>query len=511
VTTLDPVTEPRRIGWLPFAGALRSPEAAALAEGPTTWTYARYAAAIRATAALLDRAGVRPGDRLMIAAENGLAAATAIMAASELDAWAVVVNARLAAPEIDAIRDHCRPRRVLYTVASSEDAGRHAARHGAAPVTDPELPGLAMGPLLECEPAPIETAASRLVAALIYTSGTTGKPKGVMLSHRSLLFAGRVAARGRSFGPTDRLFGVLPLSHSYGISSVLIAGLMSGACIRLVPRFAPELLVDLLANDGLTVVQGVPAMYARTLEYLAVSGRKPVAPALRFMSAGGSPLEPALRARVQETFGTALHNGYGLTEAAPVVALTRMDRTYPDGCIGEPADGVEVRVVGADGRDVAVGEVGELWARGPNVMLGYYREPELTRQVVTEDGWLRTGDLARADAEGRLYVVGRARELIIRGGFNVHPEDVEAVLNACPGVTLSGVVGRANGVDEDVIAFVQPAPGATVTPDRIQGFVAERLAGYKRPSRVVVMAALPVTLAGKVKKAELREIAKTLS
>ncbi len=510
MTMFDPEATPSRISWLPFAGALRHPDSPALAEGDTVWSYARYAAAIRGVAALLDRGGVRPGDRLMIVAENGLAAAAAIMAASELDAWAVVVNARLAAPEIDAIRDHCLPRRIVYTVGSSDDASRHGARHGAAAVGDPELPGLALGPLREAEPAPIERAASRLVAALIYTSGTTGKPKGVMLSHRSLLFAGRVAAESRCFGPTDRLFAVLPLSHSYGISSVLIAGLMAGACVRLVPRFTPETLLRLLAEDGLTVVQGVPAMYARTLEHLTMTGIAPVAPKLRFMSAGGSPLEPALRARVQAVFNTALHNGYGLTEAAPVVALTRMDRAYPDGCIGEPANGVEVRLAGADGAPVAVGEVGELWARGPNIMLGYYKEPTMTRQVITEDGWLRTGDLARADEQGRYYVVGRAKELIIRGGFNVHPEDVEAVLNACPGVTLSGVVGRANGVDEDVIAFIQPAPGGDVTPDRVAAFVSERLAGYKRPSRVVVMPALPVTLAGKVKKAELREIAKTM-
>ncbi|MSP82343.1 MAG: long-chain fatty acid--CoA ligase [Alphaproteobacteria bacterium] len=510
MTSFDSETEPKRISWLPFAAALRHPESPALAEGDTVWSYARYAAAIRGTAALFDRAGVRPGDRVMIVAENGLAAATAIMAASELDAWAVVVNARLAAPEIDAIRDHCRPRRIIYTVASSEDAARHGIRHGAQPVTDAELPGLALGPLHEVEPAPIEKTASRLVAALIYTSGTTGKPKGVMLSHRSLLFAGKVAAEARQFSRTDRLFAVLPLSHSYGISSVLIAGLMSGAFVRLVPRFTPESLVRYLAEDGLTVVQGVPAMYARLLEHLSVTGQVPHAPNLRFMSAGGSPLEPALRARVQTMFNTSLHNGYGLTEAAPVVALTRMDRTYPDGCIGEPADGVEVRVVGQDGENAPVGDVGELWARGPNIMLGYYKEPGLTRQVLTEDGWLKTGDLAKADAEGRYYIVGRAKELIIRAGFNVHPEDVEAVLNACPGVTLSGVVGRANGVDEDVIAFVQTVPGSEPTPDRIQAYAAERLAGYKRPSRIVVMPVLPVTLAGKVKKAALREIAKTL-
>ncbi len=501
---------PRRISWVPFEQAAVQPEAIALLEGEMSWTYGRFAEAIRRTAACFDDLGVRPGDRVMIVGENGIALVTLIMAASELDAWPVIVNARLTTTEIDAIREHCRPRRVFYTVATSPDARALAERDGAAPVAPDVVPGTSVGGLAETDSETLERASARQVGAMVYTSGTTGQPKGVMLSHRNLLYNAATAKAIRRTTPADRMYVVLPISHIFGLASVFLAGLMGGARIRLVARFDPRAMLDALANDGITMAQGVPTMYAKLLEHIEARGIVPSAPHVRFLSSGGGPLEPELKARVERTFGVRLQNGYGLSEAAPVVALTRLDDANSEASIGYPPPGVAVRLVDDAGQDVAPGATGELWTKGPNVMLGYYKEPELTRAVVTEDGWLKTGDLARAEADGRLFIMGRKKELIIRGGFNVHPEEVEAALNAHPAVSLSGVIGRANGSDEEVIAFVQPRPGARVTAGELAAHLAGRLAGYKRPSRFVIVDELPATSSGKVMKARLRELARSL-
>ena len=498
---------PRRIGWLPFEQARLRPDAPAVGEGATVWTYGRLADAVRATAARLTGVGVRPGDRLAIVCENGIAAAVLIFAASELDAWPVILNARLSAPELDAILEHCRPRRVAYA-ALSPDALAHARRHGAAAMNDADVPGGWMGALAAgVETERLETSAARQVGALIYTSGTTGKPKGVMLSHRNVLYSARISASVREMTAADRIYAALPVSHSFGLSSVLLGGTMAGAYLAFAPRFSPQELARALAEDGITVFQGVPTMFARLLDWYAATGTRPLAPRLRFASSGGGPLEPGLKRRVEAALGVRLNNGYGLSEAAPVVALTR-SADPNEGCsIGFAADGVEVRLVDEAGAPVAPGAIGELHARGPNVMLGYYRDPALTAAAITADGWLRTGDLARAEPDGRLHVVGRKKEMIIHGGFNVYPEELEALFHEHPKVALAGVVGVPNGVEEDVVLYVQPRSGAAVDPAELAAFAAARLVGYKRPSRIVVMDPLPVTLSGKVQKGRLRALA----
>lgn len=504
-----PARLPRRIGWLPFSHAAKRPDAEAVVEGAASWSCARLAEAIRRAAALLVDLGVRPGDRIMVVGENGIALIVLVFAASEIDAWPVLVNARLTPVEVDRIRDHCRPRRAFYTVASSPDAARLAERDGAAAIDPDIVPGAAVGPLAEAAPEPLERSASRQVGALIYTSGTSGRPKGVMASHRNLLFNAATACSIRHITPADRMYIVLPITHIFGLSSVFLGGLMGGARIRLVPRFAPDALLAALADDGVSMVQGVPTMYARLVEHIEARGTPVVAPRLRFLSSGGAPLEPVLKARVERAFGVVLQNGYGLSEATPVVALTRLGDPNPLASIGYPPQGVEVRLVGEDGADVTTAATGELWTRGPNVMLGYYRDPELTAATITPDGWLKTGDLARAEPDGRLFIMGRKKELIIHSGFNVHPEEVEAALNSHPGVALSGVVGRPNGADEDIVAFVQPRPGAGVTEAELAAYVASSLAPYKRPARIVLVESLPATASGKVLRAELRARVRT--
>lgn len=506
--TLDdapvPKRLPRRISWLPFEQARQRPDAEALVKGGTAWTYGRFAEAVRGTARFLDALGVRPGDRLLIVGENGLALVTLIMAASELDAWPVPVNARLTAAEIGRIRDHARPRRVFYTIGASPDASRHAAADRATAVPADIVPGAAVGALLESEPELLERPAARQVGALIYTSGTSGRPKGVMVSHRNLLYNAAAACMIRRLVPEDRMCIVLPITHIFGLASVFLAGVMAGVRIRLELHFEPDTLLAAMAEDGISVVQGVPTMYARLLERIEATGRAVVAPRLRYLSSGGGPLEPSLKARVERRFGITLQNGYGLTEAAPVVSMTRLNDPNPTCSVGYPPPDVAVRLIDDAGADVVSGATGELLVKGPNVMLGYYRDPELTAAAITPDGWLRTGDLACAEPDGRLAIMGRKKELIIRGGFNIHPEEVEAALNSHPAVSLSGVVGQKNGIDEDVVAFIQPRPGSHPDLDDIARHAASRLAPYKRPGRIVVMDPLPATTSGKVMKGKLR-------
>jgi acyl-CoA synthetase (AMP-forming)/AMP-acid ligase II len=221
---------------------------------------------------------------------------------------------------------------------------------------------------------------------------------------------------------------------------------------------------------------------------------------LRFAYAGGSPLSPTLKAQVEQLLGVPLHNGYGLTETAPTVSQTRLDQPRSDTSVGHAIPGIEVRVeTGSDG-------AGELWVRGPNVMRGYYQEPELTAAVLRDDGWLNTGDIVRQEVDGALFIVGRTKELIIRSGFNVYPLEVETVLNAHPAVTQSAVVGRvaADG-NEEVLAYVEPDPHHAVTADELASYLATQLAPYKRPSEIILMAALPAAATGKILKSRLRQ------
>ncbi len=483
------------------------PDAEALVDHVVRWRYRDLAEAVETTVHWLQEQGLRAGDRLMVVSENGRALTALLLAASRLDVWVAIINARLAPNEIDAIRGNCDPRRVIYTVEVSPDARAHAERHGANRTAAGPLGELATGPLSESDLEPV-VADGTQVAAMIYTSGTTGQPKGVMLSHRGILFIARVSGGLRRLRPGLHVYGVLPSSHVFGLSSVLMGSLANGACLHTVPRFDPEALLEALATENIAVLQGVPAMYARTLEYLQQQGRQLVAPALEYLSAGGAPLDPDLKGRVEAVFGTMLHNGYGLTEASPTISQTRIGDQCEASSVGAVLPGLEYRIVHLESRqDVPPGEVGELKVRGPAIMRGYFRNPQATRAVLDPEGWLDTGDLARLDQEGHLHIVGRVRELIIHSGFNVYPPDVEAVLNEHPAVTLSAVVGRQVSGNEEVVAFVQLAPGSEVSGQELAEFVASRLAAYKRPSEIHFLDSMPVTAAGKIIKARLRALA----
>lgn len=484
--------------------AERSPDHPALAEASGIWTYSQLAAAIADTRAWLLETGVRPGDRVMIVCENCREFAAIFLALAGLDAWPVVVNARLSAREIDQIRDHCGARRVIYTVGVSPHAAEHAKRHGAVIRETAGRDSIGIGPLNESvEPEPIDTDSANRVAALIYTSGTTGLPKGVMLTHRNLLFIAAVTARIRKLSPEDRLWGVLPMSHIVGLSVVLLGTLYSGATLYLSPRFDPMAARTTLEKERLTVVLGVPSMYAQFLQYAKVRGIKSLRlPELRIISCSGAPLHARIKSGVEDLFGMVLHNGYGVTECSPNISQTRLESPRADTSVGEVFPGVEVKLIGVDRKTVAEGEVGELWVHGPNVMKGYYRAPEETAAAFDEHGWFNTRDLARSE-DGSLFIVGRTKDLIIRFGFNVYPAEVEAVLNSHTEVAQSAVMGRSVEGNEEVVAFVQLLPGSLLTARELAEYASQQLAPYKRPSEIILVSAMPLTSTGKIMKDEL--------
>jgi acyl-CoA synthetase (AMP-forming)/AMP-acid ligase II len=506
---------PSRISAIPRRWADSAPQRNALHDGARHWTYGELAEAVNACTSLLRRLEMRPGDRLMVVGENCVAQIALTFAAASIDAWIVHVNGRLSAREVDQIRDHSGARRVLYTAAVSPEAAAHGARHGAVPVADvgdestlAALGVLLAGPLnADAVPELVAASSAEQVAALVYTTGTTGQPKGVMLTHRNLLFIAAVSSTIRGLTPHDRAYCVLPISHVYGLTSVTLGTLYAGACLYLCSRYSPDALLKAIRDDRITILQGVPAMYARLLEQLGGPGT-PLPNHLRFIYAGGSPLTPALKAAAEQLLGLPLHNGYGMTETSPTVSQTRFDQPRSDTSVGSLIPGVEARIVDADGADVRLGDPGELWIRGPNVMLGYYKAPDLTAAAMRPGGWLNTGDMARQDADGALFIVGRTKELIIRSGFNVYPLEVETVLNAHPAVTQSAVVGRstADG-NEEVVAFVEVDPRHSVTTSELQAYLEGQLSPYKCPSEIVVMQALPAAATGKILKSQLRDLA----
>jgi acyl-CoA synthetase (AMP-forming)/AMP-acid ligase II len=327
-----------------------------------------------------------------------------------------------------------------------------------------------------------------------------------MLSHRNLLFLAAGSAQIRALSPDDRFYGILPMSHAVGLSVVLLGSLFSGASLYLSARFDPMNARVTIERERLTVILGAPATFNQFLQYAKFRRVQSLRfPALRIIASSGAQLHASTKSGTASLFGMPLHNGYGVTECSPTIAQTRVEAPRNDTSIGPPFPGVEVNLVGPDGRSVPEGEAGELWVRGPNVMKGYYRAAEETATAINDEGWFNTRDLARLE-DGNLFIVGRTKDLIVRRGFNVYPAEVEAVLNAHPAVAQSGVIGRSVEGDEEVVAFVQILPDSQLTIPDIAEYAAQRLAPYKRPSQILLVPSIPLTPTGKVVKAELAKI-----
>lgn len=482
----------------------RTPHAPAITGGGIEWSYADLGNAIRKAADFLKAKGVGAGDRVMLIGENGLALAAFILATGTLDACVVLENARRAPHEVDGIQQHSDPRLVIYLISDSPDAKRHGERHNAV-YCDVSSVGPVLVSMAASSPAPdLFDGTAQDTAVLIYTTGTTGVPKGVMLSHANLLYLAEMMCRLRQLVPEDRVYGILPITHVMGLAGAFGGTLRAGAHLFLVPRFSPAACYETLAEQGITILQGAPAMFAKLVDYARQNKISPP-PCLRFIAAGGAPIDPSVKSETEAFFGLTLHNGYGLSEGSGL-CWTRLDQPRTDCSVGPPLPGVELKLLDEKEQEVPRGEVGELWARGPNVMKGYYRNPGLSSQVMRSGGWFNTQDLARIDDDGHVSIVGRTKDLIIVSGFNVYPLEVENALNAYEGIVHSAVLGRSSGSNEDIIAFIEPAKGERIAADELRSFLNERLAPYKRPREVYWMESLPTSPNGKVLKNQLKSL-----
>src|SRR5450830_635581 len=415
------MTTPSRLHHLFDQRLATTPEAVFLHLPDHTLSYAQLGTQIDTLQAELLDQGVLPGDRVLAVAENCPEHVALVLACSRVGAWSCGVNARMARGEIEAFVTKADPRLVYFTC----DVGSAAREHGEH---------------LGAEPAPL----AQQVAAIIFTSGTTGAPKGVLVSHAGLLQFARVSAESRALTPADRSYACVPMTHIFGLGTVLAASLHAGAALVMRSRFEPADALQALALHQVSNLQGPPALFTRLLAYLDEQGvvGQPPAPALRYVYTGAAPLDLPLKNAVQDRFGQPLHHGYGLSEYAGAACLVRRGQWREDTAAGVPVEGAECRIVDDAGRELPQGERGEIWLRGLGLMPGYFRDPAATAQVMREGGWYATGDLGRIGPDGALHVVGRLKEMIIRSGFNVYPGEVENVLNQHPRVQRSAVVGR---------------------------------------------------------------------
>ena len=362
-------------------------------------------------------------------------------------------------------------------------------------------PALVLDELTTVEAAEWTTREATLAPALVlYTSGSTGRPKGALLSHTAVEVAERSwAGPVMALTADDVVLATLPLSHSFGLNGALLAPLLAGAAVRLVERFSPDAVADLLRRERITVLPAVATMFQRLLDVPGFAG----APALRLAVSGAAPCPWELAQQWRARTGVRIVRGYGMTELFRPLSYLADDPTDLADAVGRAVPGVQARVVDDEGRTLDPGEVGELLIRTPAAMDGYLGAPEETR-AVTADGWFRTGDLATIDPDGWVRITGRKRERILRGGHSVFPSEVESVLLTHPDVAEAAVVGVPHAeLGEDIVAFVVLRPGAGTTADALVAHCRERLAGYKYPRRVTLMAALPRSSTGKVLKAKL--------
>ena len=501
---------PQRVSQRILYWAEKKPAAKAVVYKERRVDYAEFSRLILITREHLSDMGIRQGDRVMIVCENSLVLVCLLMALSEMNAWAVIVNARLSDRELDHIHDHCDPRCAIFTINVSEDANRHAGRHRTRKLDIPDVDSVAVTVLRDAVPEPVCPQGADQVFAMIYTTGTTGNPKGVMLTHENIGYIAHVTGKLRITTEEDTIYAVLPMSHVFGLSSVVISAFFAGACVYLEPRFSVEKAMVAMTGGLVTMVFGVPTMFVRILEYLTTLDAPPSFPNLRFIYAGGSPLDPTVKAKVEGIFHLPLNNGYGMTETGPTLCQTRPYDPLDHCAVGPILPGIESALNTGYQDGAPNEEEGELWVRGPNVMKGYFREPGLTADVMNDQGWINTGDIVHKDASGNLTIVGRTKELIIRSGFNVFPPEVEAVINTYPAVSMSAVVGNMISGDEEIIAFIKLLPDKHLTEADLTAYLREKLTAYKRPDKLYFLEEMPASPSGKILLSKLKEKVKAI-
>ena len=340
-------------------------------------------------------------------------------------------------------------------------------------------------------------------AVILYTSGTTGKPKGAELTHANLLQNSKgVSEKLGEMTEDDVLLGALPLFHSFGQTCTMNSAVSVGATVTMLPRFDPDKALEIIERDRVTLFQGVPTMYNAMLHSASCDSAD--CSSLRICMSGGAAMPAELMRAFEEKFGCIILEGYGLSETSPVASFNHPDRERKPGSIGTPIEGVEMQVWDDDGNEVPQGEVGEIVIRGHNIMKGYWNRPDANREAITEDGWFRTGDMAKMDEDGYFFIVDRKKDLIIRGGYNVYPREIEEVLYEHPAVQEAAVIGVPHDeLGEEVGAAVVLKEGESVDEDELKSYVKEQVAAYKYPRKVWFMDELPKGPTGKILKREI--------
>jgi long-chain acyl-CoA synthetase len=340
-------------------------------------------------------------------------------------------------------------------------------------------------------------------AVILYTSGTTGKPKGAELTHTNLIRNVECFIGFTDVDENSAVLGALPLFHSFGQTCGMNAAVRAGATLTLIPRFDPGKALEIIQRDRVTVFEGVPTMYAAMLNHPECDSFD--VSCLRLCASGGASLPVEVLRGFEEAFNAKVLEGYGLSETSPVASFNHPDRERKAGSIGTPIEGVEMKVVDDDGNEVPQGEPGEILIRGHNVMKGYWNRPEATAEAISDDGWFATGDIATVDEEGYFFIVDRKKDLIIRGGYNVYPREVEEVIYEHPAVREAAVIGVEHPeLGEEVGAAVALKEGAECTEDELREHVKEQVAAYKYPRKVWFVDELPKGPTGKILKREIK-------
>ncbi len=450
------------------------------------WTYRDLNAVSGRMARALRRLGISPGDRVAVKAQKSAELLALHVACARVGAVYLPLNPAYTGSEVAGLLDDAEPSLVIRDDAHEDDG-----ISGRWPVASLRTIGTAT--LGEDEPFEDVTRSLDDPAAILYTSGTTGRPKGAVLSHGNLVFSAETLIRAWGFTKDDVLLHMLPLFHTHGLFVAAHCVIASGASMVLIDAFDPAAVIAALPAS--TVVMGVPTHYVRLLAEPAFDSE--ATRGVRLFTSGSAPMLVATHDEFRARTGQVILERYGMTETC-MLTSNPLDGPRRPGTVGLPLPGVKVRL--------SDGDPGGIEVRGPNVLAGYWRRPELRSTEFTDDGWFITGDLGHVDADGYLKIVGRSKDLIISGGLNVVPKEVEEVLDSLDGVLESAVVGRPDpDFGEVVVAVIVPEPGTTPDPEALRALARERLAGFKVPKQVLVVDELPRNALGKVEKARIRE------
>jgi len=478
----------------------RQPARPALFHGGRMISYGELAVLVDAWAAALGDRAAGPDRAVALWLPNSPAFVAAFLATLRLGGVAAPLGVLLTGREIEHRLEIARAAILVTTSALARQLGDVRAAVLAVDPVDLRGPGGSRAGATTR--SPVVARADDDVAVLISTSGTTGKPKAAELTHGGLTWNAGAMVHGLALGPQDVQLGVAPLSHVLGMTGVMNASLISGGAFALMERFDPAAAVALMSQTGTTGVLGAPPMFAALAREARRTG---LTHRLRFAMAGGAPLSTSVTRAVEETFGCALSSGYGMSEVGGGITQTPIEVSPKPGSVGPALPGSELRILDlGTGRALGVDVSGEVAVRSPSVMRRYREDDEATRAALSADGWLLTGDIGYLDPEGHLFLIDRKKELIIRSGYNVYPREVEDVLRSFPGVSDAAVLGVPHEEHgEEIAALIVPAPGHTPDPEAVKAFARERLAAYKYPRRVVVVADLPRSPTGKILKAQI--------